>query len=225
MIDFGAVHGNPFWVSLRIGVVATALCVGIGTPLAWWIARRERAINGVVSSLVLLPLVLPPTAIGYYLLYVFGRQSASGRFLIDEVGLRLVFTWQGAALAAAVPALPLFVRTAQAGFEQLDRRLIEVASTLATSQRVFWRVALPLAWPSLAAAVLIAFARSVGEFGATLIVAGNIPGRTQTVPTAIYDAVQAGDTGRANAIALVLLFTSFWVLAVFAFLFSRRVRR
>lgn len=218
-------HGSPFWISLRIGLLATGLCVLLGTPLAWWIARRERAVNGIVSSLVLLPLVLPPTAIGYYLLYALGRQSAFGRFLIDDVGLRLVFTWQGAAIAAAVPAFPLFVRTAQAGFEQVDRRLLEVASTLAPARRVFWRVAVPLAWPSLAAAVLIAFARSVGEFGATLIVAGNIPGRTQTVPIAIYDAVQVGDAARANGIALVLLVTSFWALAAFAFLFSRRTTR
>jgi molybdate transport system permease protein len=170
---------------------------------------------------VLLPLVLPPTVVGYYLLYALGRQSALGRFLIDDLGLRLVFTWQGASIAAAIVALPLFVRTAQAGFQQIDADIVSVAHTLAPRHRVFLRVAVPMAWPALAAATLIAFARAVGEFGATVIVAGNIPGRTQTAPTAIYDAVQAGDTALANTLALLLLIGALIVLAGLALILQR----
>jgi molybdate transport system permease protein len=177
--------------------------VVVGTPLAWAIARTRPAVAGVLSSVALLPLVLPPTAIGYYVLYGLGRQSGFGRFLIDDLGIRLVFTWPGAGLAAAIVALPLYVRTAQAGFEQIEPEVLDVAGTMAGPLAVFRRVGVPLAWPSLVAAGLIAFARSVGEFGATIVVAANIPGETETVPAAIYDATQAGDDALAHTLALL----------------------
>lgn len=200
-------------VSLQVTLMATALCVVAGTLLAWAIARSERRGASLLSALALLPLVLPPSAVGYYLLYGFGRQSGFGAFLIDDLGLRLVFTWPGAAIAAAVVALPLFVRTAQAGFEQIDPELLGVANTMASPVRTFFRIALPLAWPALVAATLIAAARSLGEFGATVIIAGSIPGETQTLPAAIYDAVQAGDRGRANLLALMSLVIGMVLLA------------
>lgn len=217
------VDASVFRLSLQVGLMATLLCIVVGLPLAWWIARTRPLVSGLLSSVVLLPLVLPPTVIGYYVLYVLGRQSRVGRFLIDDLDLRLVFTWQGAGIAAAIVSLPLFVRTAQAGFESLDSEVVQVAQTLAPRPRVFLRVVLPMAWPSLAAAVLIAFARGVGEFGATVIVAGNIPGETQTAPTAIYDAVQAGNSGLANTLALLLLLAGLVLLAGLSF-FLRRAR-
>jgi molybdate transport system permease protein len=220
-VSFDQVDPTVFRLSLQVGFVATLGCALAGVPLAWWIARARPAVGGILSSLVLLPLVLPPTVVGYYLLYALGRQSALGRFLIDDLGLRLVFTWQGASIAAAIVALPLFVRTAQAGFQQIDADIVSVAHTLAPRHRVFLRVAVPMAWPALAAATLIAFARAVGEFGATVIVAGNIPGRTQTAPTAIYDAVQAGDTALANTLALLLLIGALIVLAGLALILQR----
>lgn len=221
-MSLGEIDPTPFWISLRVGLLATAGCVIVGIPLAWWIARVRPVVSGLISTLVLLPLVLPPTVVGYYLLYILGRQSAVGRFLIDDLHLRLIFTWQGASIAAAIVALPLFVRTAQAGFEQIDTDVVNIARTLASNRRVFFRVVLPMAWPAVVAATLIALARAVGEFGATVIVAGNIPGHTQTAPTAIYDAVQAGNTGLANTLALLMLIVGLVVLAVLALVLQRR---
>lgn len=221
-MNFGDVDPDAFRLSLQVGGSATVLCVLIGIPLAWWIVRSRPLIGGALSTVALLPLLLPPTAIGYYLLYGLGRESAFGRFLVDDLGLRLVFTWQGASLAAAVVALPLVVRTAQAGFEQVDPDLVDVGRTLGRSRlAIFVRVVIPLAWPSLVAATLIGFARAVGEFGATVVVAGNIPGETQTVPTAIYDATQAGNSGLANALAFSFLVLGLLLLGALTWLLRR----
>jgi len=224
-VSFGEVDWSVFRVSAFVAVSATLLCVVAGTPLAWLIARSRRRVSVVLSSVALLPLVLPPTAIGYYVLYGLGRQSAFGRFLIDDLGLRLVFTWEGAAIAAAIVALPLYVRTAQAGFEQIEPEVLAVAETMASPWRLFSRVALPLAWPGLAAAVLIALARSLGEFGATIIVAASIPGDTQTVPAGIYDAVQAGNDDLANTLALLTVAVGLAILVALALLLDLGRRR
>ncbi len=224
-MSFSEVDWATFRISAQVAILATTLCVLAGTPLSWFIARSRPAIASLLSSLALLPLVLPPTAVGYYLLYGLGRQSAFGTFLIDDLGLRLVFTWQGAGIAAAVVSLPLFVRTAQAGFEQIDPDLLDVASTMAGKLRVFLRVAVPLSWPSLIAAGLIAFARAIGEFGATVIVAANIPGETQTVPAAIYDATQAGNSSLANTLALLALGMGLALLTCLALVLYRPHRQ
>lgn len=220
-MTFDQVDATVFRLSLQVGAMATVICVLVGLPMAWWIARTRPIVSSVLSSVALLPLVLPPTVVGYYVLYVLGRQSRIGRFLIDDLDIRLVFTWQGAGIAAAIVSLPLFVRTAQAGFESLDDEVVQIAQTLAPRRLVFLRVVLPMAWPTIAAAVLIAFARGVGEFGATVIVAGNIPGETQTAPTAIYDAVQAGNGGLANTLALLLVLSGLVLLAGLSFLLRR----
>jgi len=221
-VNFSDIDPVAFRLSLQVAATATLLCMIVGIPVTWWIWRSRPAWSGALSTLVLLPLVLPPTSIGYYLLFALGRQSAVGRFLIDDLGIRVVFTWQGAAIAAAVISLPLFVRTAQGGFEQIEPDLLDVARTLGRrSPYVLLKVVIPLAWPSLVAATLMAFARSFGEFGATVIVAGNIPGETQTVPVAIYDAVQAGNTELAHAIAFITLIFGFVVLGSLAIVLQR----
>lgn len=221
-MSLGEVDWSTFRVSAQVAIVATLVCIVAGTPLSWVISRRRPGVAGVLSAVTMLPLVLPPTAVGYYVLYGLGRQSAFGRFLIDDLGIRLVFTWQGAAIAAAIVSIPLFVRTAQAGFEQIDPELLDVSATMAGRARVFWEVAIPLAWPSLVAAALIAFARSLGEFGATIIVAASIPGETRTVPAAIYDATQAGDTALAHTLALLTLAIGVVILAALAIVLGRR---
>jgi molybdate transport system permease protein len=222
-MNFGDLDGDAFRVSLQVTLLATLLCVVVGLPVTWWMWRSRLLAGRVLSVLVLLPLVLPPTVIGYALLYGLGRQSAFGRFLLDDVGLRLIFTWQGAGIAAAIVALPLFVRTALAGFQQVDPDLVDVGRTLGKrGPSLFFRVVFPLAWPSVVAATLIALARSFGEFGATIVVAGNIPGRTQTVPVAIYDAIQAGDTARANALTFAALIAGLLVLAGLSLLLQGR---
>ena len=210
-MDFTALR-----LSLQVAGLATGLCVAAGLPLAWFLARRRFWGREVLAAAAMLPLVMPPTVVGYYLLTALGRGSGFGRFLEDELGIRVVFTWQGAGIAAAVMALPLLVMTARAGFEAVDPDLEKVALTLGRSRlAVFLTVTLPLAARGVLAGISLAFARALGEFGATLMVAGNIPGRTRTMPIAVYDAVQSGDTGLANVLALVLTLTSMTILAIF----------
>jgi molybdate transport system permease protein len=194
----------PLLLSLRVAGVATLLSLVVGLLVAWILARHEFRGKHLVDALTTLPLVMPPTVLGYYLLVALGRQSPVGRFL-DHIGWPLVFTWRGAALAASVASFPLLVQAARAGFEGVDPRLENIARTLGRSEfSVFWSVTLPLAWPSILAGIVLAFARALGEFGVTLMVAGNIPGRTQTMAIAIYDRVQAGRQAEANAMVLLM---------------------
>lgn len=209
---------DPLWLSLRVASVATLLSLVVGVALALWLAHRQSALANLVDSVVNLPLVLPPTVLGYYLLVTWGARSPLGQ-LLEDLGIPLVFTWRGAVLAAAIVALPLVVQSVRAAVESVDPALADVARTLGRSEwHVLRAVVLPLAWRGILAGAVLAFARALGEFGATLMIAGNIPGRTQTMPIAIYDAVQAGDQARANQ--LVLLLT---VVAIVLLIFVRRL--
>jgi molybdate transport system permease protein len=193
----------PVWLSLRVSLTATALTVVAGLPLAWLLARRRFPGRDALGALVVIPLVLPPTVLGYYLLVVIGSRGPVGRVLA-AFGLELAFTWRAAVLAAAVGSIALLVKAAQAGFESVDSRLEQAARTLGRSEwSVFWSVTLPLAWRAVLAGTILAFCRAMGEFGITLMVAGSIPGRTQTLPLAIYDHVQANQMADANALALI----------------------
>lgn len=201
-----AIDPTDVRITLQVAGLATALCIAGGIPLAWTLARLRFPGRGLVEALVTLPLVLPPTVAGYYLLRGLGRSSPLGRFLEDDLGTSLVFTWQGAAIGAAILSAPLLIRTAQTAFEQVDPELERVAATLGRSRlAIFATVTFPLAVRGIGAGVALAFARAAGEFGATVMVAGNIPGKTRTLSIAIYDAVQAGDLERANATALLLM--------------------
>jgi molybdate transport system permease protein len=205
----------PLWLSLRVAGVATLLTIAMGLPLAWLLARVRFRGRELLSAVITLPLVLPPTVLGYYLLLALGKQGPIGRFLEGNLGLTLVFTWYAAVVASTVVSLPLLVRAAQAAFEAIDPSLENAARTLGRSEiAVFATVTIPLAWRGLLAGTVLAFARALGEFGATLMVAGNIPGRTQTMPVAIYDAVQAGNQDLANLLVLVITVVS--VLALLA---------
>jgi len=193
----------PVWLSLRVSIVATALTVVAGLPVAWFLSRRRHVGKQLVAALVVSPLVLPPTVLGYYLLVLIGSRGPIGRAL-GALGIELAFTWRAAVLAACVGSLPLLIRAAQAGFESVDERLEQAARTLGRSEAsVFWSVSLPLAWRSIVAGIVLAFCRAFGDFGITLMVAGNIPGRTQTLPLAIYDHVQANAMREANLLALL----------------------
>lgn len=195
----------PLWLSLRVAAVATILTLLVGLPLAWLLARVRFRGRELLSAAVLLPLVLPPTVLGYYLLLVLGRQGPVGRLLEATLGVSLVFTWYAAVVASCVVSLPLLVRSAQAAFEGIDPKLENAARTLGRSEiSLFLTVTVPLAWKGILAGTVLAFARALGEFGATLMVAGNIPGSTQTMPIAIYDAVQAGNTELAGLLVLVI---------------------
>lgn len=210
----------PLWLSLRVSFMATVLVFALGVPLAWLLARHNFWGKELLNGLTSLPLVLPPTVLGYYLLVALGQQSPVGRWL-DGIGLPLVFTWRGAVVAAAIAAFPLMAQTARAGFEAVDPRLEAIARTLGRSDfAIFWRVTLPLAWPSLLAGAALTFARALGDFGATLMVAGNIPGRTQTASIYIYDLLQANRRAEAGAMALIIS-----LLALLLFLVSQTLTR
>lgn len=195
----------PLYLSLKVAAVATAGVIALGLPLAWVLARRRFWGREVLAVGVTLPLVLPPTVLGYYLLLALGRRGPIGRLLEELLSVTLVFTWQAAAVASFIVSLPLLVRSAQAAFEAVDPDLEDAARTLSRSEvGIFFTVTVPLAWRGILAGVILAFARAMGEFGATLMVAGNIPGQTQTMPIAIYDAVQAGNMPLANLLVLLI---------------------
>ncbi len=206
----------PVYLSLKIAFYATLISAVFGVPLGWLLARNRSIGGNLLSSFVMLPMVLPPTVLGYYLLIFIGRQSFIGRWLQDTFQVNLVFTWQGAVLAAAIVSLPLMVRAVQASIESVDPNTEDVARTLGKTEPViFFRITLPLAWQGILAGVVLAFARAMGEFGATLMVAGNIPGKTQTLSIAIYDAVQAGNYEQANFLVVlisVITIFSLWIL-------------
>jgi len=193
----------PIWLSLRVAVMATCLTLMLGIPLAWFLARTRFRGRELLEGLVVLPLVLPPTVLGYYLLVVIGARGPIGR-LLGSLGIELAFTWRAAVLAACVGSIALLVKAAQAGFETVDRRLEDAARTLGRSEwRIFWSITLPLAFRSIVAGTVLAFCRALGDFGITLMVAGSIPGRTQTLPLAIYDRVQAFQMEEANLLSAI----------------------
>jgi len=202
-------------LSFRVAVLATALNALIGVPLAWLLARRRFPGRAVVDLLVTLPLVLPPTVTGYYLIVVLGRRGWLGAPLYRWTGWTVTFTWYAAVIAATVMALPLLVRTARAAIESVDRDLEKAAYTLGRPEwRTALEVTLPLAWRGILAGLVLAFARALGEFGATLMLAGNIPGRTTTVPLAVYTAVQTGESGTAIGLVAGLTALSCAVLVI-----------
>lgn len=183
---------DPLFVTLRTAVVATVFTFFMGIGLAYLVLRMRRC-RGLADAIITLPMVLPPTVAGYFLLLVFGRRSAIGSFLL-QFDITLVFTWKAAVIAAVVVSLPLMYRTARGAFEQIDRDIIDAARTLGVSEwRIFWHLLLPNARHGILAGLVLSFARALGEFGATIMVAGNIPGVTQTMSTAVYAAVQAND--------------------------------
>ena len=194
----------PLLLTLKVALWATFFAAILGAAAGLLLARVRFPGRDVVDALLLLPMVLPPTVLGYYLLVAFGRGSALGRWLEGSLGIELIFTWQGAVAAATVVAFPLVFKAARTAFEAVDRNLENAGRTLGYGEwTVFVRVSLPLAWRGIVAGAMLAFARAIGEFGATLMVAGNIPGRTQTMSIAIYEAVHAGDDALANVLVLI----------------------
>lgn len=209
-------------LSVQVAAFATALVLIAGIPAAYLLARRAFALRELIDALITLPLVLPPTVTGYYLIVLFGRNGLIGGALERLTGWTVMFTWQAAVIASAVVALPLMVKTARAAIESVDRNLIDASATLGHSELwTAFRVTLPLARRGIIAGTVLTFARAMGEFGATLMLAGNIPGRTDTMPLAIYSAAAGGDRGRANA--MVLLFTA--LSAFFLYAANRLGRR
>jgi molybdate transport system permease protein len=211
----------PIKLSFMVAGVATLIALSAGSALAWVLARKRFPGRDVVDALVTLPLVLPPTVLGYYLLVLLGTRSWFGAFLYNRFGIRLTFTVTAAIIAATIHALPLVTKSLRAAFEGVDRQLEAAARTLGLNQRrVFIRVTLPLAWRGVLAATALSFARALGDFGVTIMIAGNIPGKTQTASVAIYDAVQAGRDNEAFTLSVIVS-----VIAVVMLYFINRFGR
>jgi molybdate ABC transporter permease protein len=217
---------SPLWISLKVAAIATLITFFLGIAAAYWMLGYRGRGKSLIEGIFIAPLILPPTVVGFLLLLLLGRHGPIGR-LTKALDFSIVFTWYGAVIAATVVAFPLMYRTALGAFEQIDPALIQVASTLgAPPRRVFWRVILPLSVPGILAGLTLSFARALGEFGATLMLAGNIPGRTQTMPMAIYFAVEAGAMNEAWVwVTIILLVSLSGIVAVNFWQQQRQTRR
>lgn len=212
----------PLLLTLKVAGLATLIAFITGTIMARMLGGKAFFGRDLLDAACTLPLVLPPTVLGYYLIVVFGRKGFLGRWLENQLGITLMFTWQGAVLAAAVVAFPLVYKSARAALEGVPRDCENAARTLGASEmEIFVRISLPLAAPGILAGVMMAFARAMGEFGATLMIAGNLPGRTQTLSLAVYSAVQAGQDQLANFLVVVISLVCIAILVTAAKLMQR----
>lgn len=211
----GAVNWEAFALTARLAMIVAAALVVIGIPLAYWITYSRWRWKFLIEALVAMPLILPPTVLGYYLLVLFGNQTAFGRWYEARTGHTLAFTFEGLVIGSILYSLPFAVQPFAASFAAVDRRLLAASATLGASRwRTFWRVVAPLSVPGLVTGIALSFAHTVGEFGVVLMIGGNIPGVTRTISIDIYDSVQAGDFTAAAHTAAVLLVFSFVVLSV-----------
>lgn len=211
-------------LSLKIALWATAINLVLGVGIGYVLARKAVCGKELIDTILTLPMVMPPTVLGYYLLVLIGKNGFIGQWLEHYLGINLIFTWQGAVVAATIVSFPLVFKPARAAFESLDSQLEQAARVLGISNAgVFLRITLPLAWRGILAGVLLAFARSMGEFGATLMVAGSIPGQTQTLSIAVYEAVQAGDDYLANTLVLIISVVCILILLITGKLLSGKV--
>lgn len=221
---FDAADLTAFFITLRLALVSTLILLVLGTPLAWWLSQTKTRLKIVVEALVALPLVLPPTVLGFYLLIVLGRTGPVGRFMESLGGEPLAFTFAGLVVGSVIYSLPFVVQPLQDGFSSIGRRPLEVAATLGASPiDRFFSVVVPMARASFVTATVLGFAHTVGEFGVVLMIGGSIPGETQVLSIAIYDHVEALEYGRAHVLAAGLLILSFTLLmSVYAM--NRRLR-
>jgi molybdate transport system permease protein len=209
---------TPLLLSLRISVVATGCAFVVGVLLAWWFAFYKSKLTQLLSILVTIPLIVPPTVLGYYLLILLGRNSTLGQWVENVTGQPIIFTWKAAVIAAAIAALPLLIRPIQASFESIDEGILDAAKLDGAGHwQLLKLIIVPLAYKGVLAGLVLGFARAMGEFGATIMVAGNIPGKTQTLSIAIYDAVQANRMMDAHLMVLALSATTI----IFLILLSR----
>lgn len=199
---------SPLYISLKVAFTATIVTVFLGILAAWYVFKAKR-FKGLIDGVFTLPMVLPPTVVGFFLLIIFGKNSLLGSILF-QFNISIVFTWIGAVIASIVVAFPLMYRTVRGAIEQFDINMIYAARTLGISEfRLFYKIVIPNVLPSIVAGTVLSFARALGEFGATIMLAGNIPGRTQTMAISIYTAVQAGDRAKAYTWVLIICIMSF----------------
>ena len=208
----------PLWISLKTVLVATIITFVLGITAARWMSRYTGKLKPLIDGAFILPLVLPPTVVGFGLLLLMGKHGWVGKFL-SLFNTTVVFSWPATVITAAVMAFPLMYMTTRGAFEQVDKNIEDAARTLGASEwRVLYSVTLPMAWPGVVAGTILCFARSLGEFGATLMLAGNIPGKTTTIPVAIYFAIQDGNMKQAVYLMVIVFCIAFASLAALAFL-------
>lgn len=202
-----AIDWSPLWISLRTAAATIVIVFFIGVIIAWWVERlQSQSLKIFADAVITLPMVLPPTVAGFFLLYFFGNNRFLGQLIYQMTGIKIAFSWLATVVAAAVISLPLMYRSARGALSQVDKGMLEAARSLGmTEWRIFWRIHLPNALPGIIAGGLLAFARGLGEFGATAMIAGNIAGRTRTLPLAVYSAVAAGDWDAAGWYVAVIV--------------------
>lgn len=216
---------TPFWISLKTGVVATVICFFLGLWAAWAVSRRGHRVKAVLDGLLTLPMVLPPTVAGFFLLLLFSLRRPIGSFLYQNMGIQVVQTWLGCIIAASIISFPLMYRNARAAFELVDSDLIHAARTLGMPERkIFWRVVLPAAGPGVASGTVLTFARALGEYGATSMLAGNIAGKTGTISQRIANVIKDGDYMTAGVWVIIMLIIALVILVAVGLLSGKNRR-
>ena len=201
---------TPLWISIRTSLLATIITFFLGIGTAYLVANYKGKGRGIFDSILTLSLVLPPTVLGFFLLIFFGKNGPAGKFLMNYFEINIIFSWTATVIAAVVVAFPMMYRTCRSALEQIDKIMILAARTLGLSEtKIFFKIAIPLAWPGIIGGLVLSFARALGEFGATLMIAGNIPGKTQTMPVAIFFAVEGRDMNKAMLWVLIIVAISF----------------
>lgn len=215
---------SPFFISIKVAVCATLITFILGLPAARLVVSMKRG-KSIADGIFSLSMVLPPTVVGFFLLLIFGNNSVIGKML-SAAGMSVIFKWQGAVVASAVVSFPMLYRTARGAFEQIDRNLINAARTIGMGEvEIFLKIMLPASWPGVMAGTILAFARALGEFGATIMLAGNIPGKTQTMSVAIYTAVQAGNRALAYKWVVIIMAMSFVTIILMNFITDHQKSR
>ena len=200
---------SPLWISLKTAFLATIITSIIGIFISYKMANYKGRGRGLIDGVFTLPLILPPTGIGFFLLLICGKNGFVGKIFMS-FNKNIIFSWSATVIAATVVAFPMMYRTCRSAFEQIDKNMISAARTLGLSEtKIFFKIAIPLAWPGIIGGLVLSFARALGEFGATLMIAGNIPGKTQTMPVAIFFAVEGGDMNKAMLWVLIIVAISF----------------
>lgn len=200
---------SPLWISLKTAFLATIITSIIGIFISYKMANYKGRGRGFIDGILTLPLILPPTVIGFFLLLICGKNGFVGKIFMS-FNKNIIFSWSATVIAATVVAFPMMYRTCRSAFEQIDKNMISAARTLGLSEtKIFFKIAMPLAWPGIIGGLVLSFARALGEFGATLMIAGNIPGKTQTMPVAIFFAVEGGDMNKAMLWVLIIVAISF----------------
>ena len=205
---------SPLWISLKSAFLATIITSIIGIFISYKMANYKGRGRGLIDGVFTLPLILPPTVIGFFLLLICGKNGFVGKIFMS-FNKNIIFSWSATVIAATVVAFPMMYRTCRSAFEQIDKNMISAARTLGLSEtKIFFKIAIPLAWPGIIGGLVLSFARALGEFGATLMIAGNIPGKTQTMPVAIFFAVEGGDMNKAMLWVLIIVAISFIMICL-----------